>query len=683
MEPRSVAHDDIDEEATSNNEQTVEEPIEGTPVDVMAGADLGGLPIALASSNAGTCLLRRGGTVWCWGSNANYQAMGANYLVDYQLVPRLVRGVREADAIALGMRFGCARTADGVWCWGTLPRSLPQADAQEGVSPYWYETPALVPQLPAGELIAGHETLCVLHASVLSCWSNHHESFGVSEAGGPVEGLGPVVEVALGSNHASARNDAGEVWSWGYDGTAGTEPDGRARNHGPARIRLPAPALSISAEHQASCALLRDRRVFCWGLAFEGVVELRRLRGATEIDVTSSSVCGTLHPNGRLRCLTRRQDCAQSPCRTVTDETMVPGVKRPDAFVISAFHGCMLIDGNVSCWGTPGSLGEGSAEFETSPVPVAGVTNAVRLQLGMDQTYIQLADGRVLHYGGEGQMHVGREVDWLRGSAGFDIPCQWDGEGVVHCRSSYGRGDEVVPFRGAEEVTVQGQTRARCARFPDGTVRCQGTLNNGQRLSAEAPVEDLGPVAEMCANSSFCFRERSGRVACALNSANGRRGPASLLTMVDDAIAIGCASGFSCAARRDGTVTCWGELSRIGTPRDEERFENDLRTVPGIDDAVGLAGGRLHMCALRRGGAVSCWGQNYAGQLGDGTATTRYEARPVPGIDDAVEVAGGRDHSCIRHRSGAVSCFGNPHDRAFGTERPGPVETPVAIRLPE
>ncbi|MEN8115076.1 MAG: hypothetical protein ABFS21_11910 [Actinomycetota bacterium] len=366
------------------------------------------------------------------------------------------------------------------------------------------------------------------------------------------------------------------------------------------------------------------------------------------------------------------------------DRSTVPDIENPDAFVVEEEHACALVDGAVSCWGTPGFLGDGSAEFETRPVPLPGVSNAVHLQLGTDRTYAQLADGRVVHFGGEGQMHNGEEVDWLRDAVGFDIPCQWNAEGVVRCRrSSYGRGDEVVEFRGAEHVTHQGYTRASCARFRDGTVRCRGRLNNSQQYSADTRVANLGPVDEMCADYSFCFRERTGRVLCALNYADDAHDTSELIAVVDDAIAIGCANRFSCAVLRDGRVTCWGRIERAGASTSDSHRENHLMTVPGIDDAVELGGGRLHMCALRQGGAVSCWGQNYFGQLGDGTATTRYDARPVDGINDAVEVACGRDHSCVRRANGTVSCWGYPLHRAFGTLRHEPVETPAAIRLPE
>jgi alpha-tubulin suppressor-like RCC1 family protein len=90
----------------------------GTPENALTPAVVPGLgPMAAVSVGYAACGIQLDGALVCWGSNG-FGALGTGDTAHHPspfTVP--LTGVTEVSA---GVRNACARTADVVWCWGTL-----------------------------------------------------------------------------------------------------------------------------------------------------------------------------------------------------------------------------------------------------------------------------------------------------------------------------------------------------------------------------------------------------------------------------------------------------------------------------------------------------------------------------------------------------------------------------------
>jgi alpha-tubulin suppressor-like RCC1 family protein len=73
--------------------------------------------VALSAGLDHACALRRGGTILCWGDNAN-GGLGDGTTTG-STTPVLVQGIADATAVSAGWGFTCALDAAGrAWCWG-------------------------------------------------------------------------------------------------------------------------------------------------------------------------------------------------------------------------------------------------------------------------------------------------------------------------------------------------------------------------------------------------------------------------------------------------------------------------------------------------------------------------------------------------------------------------------------
>jgi alpha-tubulin suppressor-like RCC1 family protein len=211
----------------------------------------------IAAGKAFACIVRSGGTVWCWGSN-QYGELGALPSAADQScgalhcspIPRQIPGLVDVGTVAAGESFACALKIDGtVWCWGrngfdelghSAALDSQCADPPDaGTASRCNATPTQV-TFPSGvrigSITTGREVGCALSLTDgagnpshdVYCWgSNSHDSAGV--AGGvpanvatpnKVTGFsGDVVAVDVGDDtfHVCAIRQSGEVWCWGDD----------------------------------------------------------------------------------------------------------------------------------------------------------------------------------------------------------------------------------------------------------------------------------------------------------------------------------------------------------------------------------------------------------------------------------------------------------------------------------
>ena len=336
----------------------------------------------------------------------------------------------------------------------------------------------------------------------------------------------------------------------------------------------------------------------------------------------------------------------------------------------------VLSGGTVQCWGTNnvGQLGNGT-RANSSPVPttVFGITNAIAVAAGNDQTCAVLSGGTVQCWGSNlyGQL----------GAAGYTAT------------------GSSVP------VTVSGITNAiavsagdsdiwgahTCALLNGGTIKCwgYGELGDGAsdatRTSVVVTVSGItNAIAVSAGLESTCAVLSGGTVQCWGNNEYGQLGNDSTMknslvpvtvSGITNAIAVSCGWDRACAVLSGGTVQCWG-----GAYLGNGSANSSLGpvAVTGITNAIAVSAG-FRDCALLNDGTVQCWGLNQQGALGNGTMIDSLVPVTVSGITNATAVATGFSHSCALLNGGSVKCWGDNTYGELGNDTTTSSLVPVTV----
>jgi alpha-tubulin suppressor-like RCC1 family protein len=205
-----------------------------TPVDVSGLGPSSGV-VAVSAGDAHVLALKSDGSVWAWGNNQTGELGDGSAPTDHD-TPVAVSGLGPGSgvvAIASGGSFSLALKADGsVFAWGNNQ----SGQLGDGTAPTDQPTPVPVKNLGPGgavRIAAGSTTSYALRSDgTVLAWGNN----GVGELGDgnapqdkhtpqPIPGLGNVVAIAAGSEHALALLGDGTVMAWG-DNALGQIGDG-------------------------------------------------------------------------------------------------------------------------------------------------------------------------------------------------------------------------------------------------------------------------------------------------------------------------------------------------------------------------------------------------------------------------------------------------------------------------
>jgi alpha-tubulin suppressor-like RCC1 family protein len=321
---------------------------------------------AIAAGQTHTCALLLGGTVECWGNN-QWGQLGDGTAVGPEMCqepesptawacstkPVTVSGLSGVSAITAGGDFTCALLLDGtVECWGDGTSGQLGVGMSTGSS-----TPLNVSGLThVSAIAAGYDHACALLSDgTVECWGDalggelgDGTSQGPEKCMGapcssrpvPVSGLSGVTAIAASRGSTCALLSVGTVVCWG-DNQLGELGDGTASPpYGFSTTPVAVSALSavnaIAGGGVASCALLQDGTVKCWGSNQDGELG----------DGTS-----TVNPS-----------CNGDACSTTP--VMVSGLHGVAAIADGDGLGCaLLVSGAVECWGDNvyGELGVGTS----------------------------------------------------------------------------------------------------------------------------------------------------------------------------------------------------------------------------------------------------------------------------------------------------------------------------------
>jgi len=341
------------------------------------------------------------------------------------------------------------------------------------------------------------------------------------------------------------------------------------------------------------------------------------------------------------------QEAVGTPHATVTSG----GAQRHPTLALSIDTGCVVLrDGTVRCWGY-GPVGDGKSSFGSiTPVPVAGVSNAIEVSAGVRHMCALLADTTVRCWGSNQFRQLGD---------GSTVPTRL---GPV----------TVVGLSGA--VSLASGDNHTCALLRDGTARCWGD-DQATQLGVPTPVGLFvtaptlmpgvsNPVALEAAMRTTCIVDADNRVRC-YGAFGGIAGglPALADQGVSGAVAVAVESGNLCALLGDGSAACWGINSAGVLGNGTTTSSPTPVPVSGLTGATWISGGQFaaHHCALLAGGSLKCWGDNSSGQLGTGSfSNTSFSNVPVPvvGVANAVTVAGTYRATCVVIDDGTVKCWG-------------------------
>ncbi|HEY2515036.1 MAG TPA: hypothetical protein VGI39_29425 [Polyangiaceae bacterium] len=413
---------------------------------------------------------------------------------------------------------------------------------------------------------------------------------------GPAEGGAPVAD--------AATNDAGGDATVPGDGAApqdGAAPEAAPPTDGATPEGSSAASPAVGVGYYASCALIPDGTVQCWG----------------------SSANGILGDNG----VTKGAAYTPQP---------VPGLTGVVSLSVGSGHVCAVVDGGaVECWGYEGNGGLGIPNSGNELVPTVIQS-------------LEFADGGAM-----------RAL-----VAGEDHTCSVAADGVtIWCWGAYAiQGSGIDPkVIGTLDASVAEMTAAKwvtCARTVDGDVWCWGQNNSGvlgqgnddAGLTAFAPIKVplAGPALQIAVGGEHaCALTTAHSMVCWGDGALGELGPVATndagdvtalttLPIGNGHVAkVGCGESHTCALFDDGGIQCWGYNfgGALADPSLQDLQPYPL-SIPNLGAAKDLFVHYDSACATLVDAGTVCWGNDQRDELGAGLAPTQdggtpYGALPV------------------------------------------------------
>jgi alpha-tubulin suppressor-like RCC1 family protein len=290
-----------------------------------------------------TCGVGTGGTLYCWGSNAQW-ALGLGQIAESYRAeqPTAIDAGRSYAAVAADEAYACALTTQGAaYCWGR-PGAL-------GAGP----PPALpVPQpapvaggLTFASIFGAPTTACaVTTQGEAYCWgANGNGQAGVGDKvprDTPARAAAGMTFKAfsLGGAHACGIGTDDRVYCWGSNSHGQLGVDVITESLAPVPITSALTFSAIAAGATHTCAIAADGAAYCWGSNYDGQLG----NGFVGSGYQPRAVAGGLR-------FTRVDAKRDFTCAIATDA-------------------------RAWCWGDNdnGQLGDGSVTDRVSPVRVLG-----------------------------------------------------------------------------------------------------------------------------------------------------------------------------------------------------------------------------------------------------------------------------------------------------------------------
>ncbi len=297
--------------------------------------------LRVVASQGYTVVLTTEGEVWCFGLNSAAQCGGEG---SHQLQPRRVQRLGKVLEIDAGDAHNCALEEGGsIKCWGS--NELGQIDGRvnnkrrvhtnthapftvqgmQGVATGPSETCTLIqrqircrastttdlaklyprlqnlPEETVSLEVGGGFVLALTEGGDLySYGSNRNGRLGVGhlrdrQTTNKVSSLANIRQMSAQADYSCALDTAGRVYCWGSDFKFGRLGHGPSNDFlRPVQVPLPGPAVSVSAGRNASCVVLQEGDIMCFGRDYLGLISTQKryslvpekvlgLRGGTRV----------------------------------------------------------------------------------------------------------------------------------------------------------------------------------------------------------------------------------------------------------------------------------------------------------------------------------------------------------------------------------------------------------------
>jgi alpha-tubulin suppressor-like RCC1 family protein len=665
----------------------------------------------IAAGAEHTCAWTASGRVFCWGSNAD-GALGTSDRADLHEFPVALARLEDVVEMAAGGTTTCARSRNGrVSCFGN---DFADPTASMEAPPRVIEAPS------ATDIAVGERHACLVTVEGgVQCWGENDRGQlgdGTTELRrGPVPvAVTDAAEVCAGEDHSCARLRDGRVLCWGLDdagaldlsratpvpmhtsGGYAATPTGGVAHVGITQnvmVQLaPAPtpiadAVAITCGSGFTCALLRDRRVRCFGggppvtgdsgghgaasIAIDDVVELAAGGEAACARSSSGLVhCwgfGYLDGGGE-------QETTRTPVRVAEIEGAI-------AITVGSRHGCALTPRGPRCWGEVGlgQLGDGTstahwqilARIDATQV-VSGEVHSCALDAAgsvwcwREDAIDPREDGAP--YSVAEPARVGDLPAVVELWAGGRTTCARQASGAVWC---WGDGERPAPVPGLDAVALGNGSNRACAVARGGDIACW----SGDGMERAPGLSGATQVAAGTAHT--CARSASGEITCVGENDHGQLGRHLERVRAEHL----CAGYHHSCALAGGRVFCWGGATegQLGRPGGDAAAPVRITQIEG---ARSLACGEFHACALNGDGLVWCWGSNDRSALG--RSGEGGPPMPMGNLTRPTAVWAGARRTCVRVGEG-VSCTTAQRQDERVTAAPAPVEVwlPPELRTPE
>lgn len=333
-------------------------------------------------SGGGTCSIavRDDGTAWSWGDNQNGQLGIGSSGTTPVTTPVQVQGITAAVQAAASVANAISVDRDGtVRVWGDNGNGqLGNGTAAVGGIPAQMTNVTGVVSVAAGD---GFSIVARTSGTVFGWGADGTAQLGIGLAFSPNTStavqtvtLSTAVSVAAGASHTLALLSTGALWGWGSNANDqvgdGTSGGSKAS---PVAVAIPAGVVAMSAGNLHSLAIHQDsstqvRTVWSWGENALG-----------ELGNGSSST-------------------------PIATPAAVPGLPGAVGVAAGGRHSlAVLSDGSVWAWGgnSSGQLGLGTTDATPHPTPtqVTGVTGAIAVAAGQQHSLALRSDGTLMAWG--------------------------------------------------------------------------------------------------------------------------------------------------------------------------------------------------------------------------------------------------------------------------------------------